>query len=201
MKTSSPYNGALTREQFLFHEIRTTAKLLSQGLDDDQIMQQIMDDNLFQYPTERSVKRIANACLRRLHCLDYMNLIQMIALQPSDVSKQVCLYAMMKQNRLVWDFMITVIGEKYRQMDESFGRMDVNTFFMRLQEQDNGVAGWSEETIKKIKSVLVGLLVENGYLDNNRSDRLNPVLIDRELENAIRSNNDDAALPAFNCFA
>ena len=147
------------------------------------------------------MKRIANACLRRLHCLDDMNLIQMIALQPSDVSKQVCLYAMMKQNRLVWDFMITVIGEKYRQMDESFGRMDVNTFFMRLQEQDDGVAGWSEETVKKIKSVLVGILVENGYLDNNRSDRLNPVLIDRELENAIRSHNDDAALPAFNCFA
>lgn len=197
---NSPYNGGLTREQFLFHEMRITAKLLSEGCTDEQVIDKIVQDNLFQFPTEKSVRNLARVCLRRLHAMNDDSLVTAIATQPSDAARQICLYAVMKQNRLVWDFMITVIGEKYRQMDMSFGKIDVNAFLMRLQEQDDSVAAWSESTIKKIKSVLVSILVENGYLDNNRSDTLNPVLLDRDLETAIRGNNDDAALPAFNCF-
>ncbi|MDH8276225.1 DUF1819 family protein, partial [Klebsiella pneumoniae] len=70
------------------------------------------------------------------------SLIQAISIQPTDVAKQICLYAMMKQSRLVWEFMITVIGEKYRLRDSSFGKIDLNTYFMRLQEQDDTVATW-----------------------------------------------------------
>ena len=47
------------------------------------------------------------------------DLVEEIATQDLDTSKQVCLYAMMKQYRLIWDFMITVIGAKYRQQDYS----------------------------------------------------------------------------------
>ena len=199
MKTS-PYNGSLTREQFLFYEMRTTAKLLSAGKTDEEVVNEIVKENLFQFPTEKSVVLIARGCLRRLHSMNDDTLVSAIASKPTDVAKQICLYAMMKQNRIIWDFMITVIGEKYRLMDTSFGKIDVNTFIMRLQEQDDSVASWSDKTIKKIKSVLVSILVENGYLDSNRSDTLNQVLIDRDLENAIRSNNDDIALAAWGCF-
>jgi hypothetical protein len=200
MKQTSPYNGALTREQFLFYEMRTTAKLVSEGLSDEETINRIVADNLFQFPTEKSIRNLAGVCLKRLHALKDDALVSAIAAKPSDTAKQICLYAMMKQNRLVWDFMITVIGEKYRLMDTSFRRMDVNTFMMRLQEQDDSVASWSETTIKKIKSVLVSVLVENGYLNSKNSSTLNPVLISRELENAIRANNDIIALSAFNCF-
>ena len=200
MKAKSPYNGSLTREQFLFYEMRTTAKLAAQGLSDEQIVQKILEENLFQFPTEKSIRNLAGVCLGRLHAMNDESLINAIADQPTDVAKQICLYAMMKQNRLVMDFMITVIGEKYRLMDTSFGKLDTNTFFMRLQEQDDHVASWSEATVKKIKSVLVSILVENGYLDSYKSAVLNPVLISRVLENAIRCNGDDAVLPAFNCF-
>jgi hypothetical protein len=95
--------------------------------------------------------------------------------------------------------MITVIGEKYRLLDNSFSRMDLNIFFSRLQEQSDSVAAWSEQTIQKIKSVLVRILVENSYLDSNRSVTLNPVLIVPLLEAKIRAAGDLAALPAFNC--
>ena len=105
---------------------------------------------------------------------------------------------MMKYYRLVWDFMITVIGNKYRQQDSSFSKIDLNAFFMRLQEQDDKVATWSESTVKKIKQVLVRLLVENNYLDNTKSEQLNPVLICAVLEKSIRNTNDLIALSAFN---
>ena len=200
VSVNSKYNGSITREQFLFFEMRTTARLLNEGYSETEAVQKIVAENLFQYPTEREIRKMARVCVARLRSMQDDSLIAAIASQPSEDAKQICLYAMMKHNRLVWDFMITVIGDKYRSRDTSFGRIDVNTFFMRLQEQDDWVASWSEQTVKKIKSVLVGILVQNEYLDSNRATKLNPVLITRELENAIRTNNDDTALAAFNCF-
>ena len=195
----SPYNAAITREQFLFYEMRTTAKMVCEGLEREEIIDRIVKENLFQYPTEKSVRKMAQACLRRLEALDDETLTKAIATQPSEVAKQVCLYAMMKQYRLVWDFMITVIGSKYQLMDTSFGKIDLNTFFMRLQEQDDDVASWSDSTIKKLKQVLLKTLVDNEYVDSTKADKLNPVLISPLLENAIREENKTEALPAFNC--
>ena len=199
-KGNSPYSAVITREQFLFYETRTTAKLLAEGLSRDEVAQRIVSDNLFQYPTEKSVRRMALACLRRLDALEDDSLVTAIANRPQDTAKQICLYAMMKQYRLIWDFMITVIGEKYRLLDTSFGKIDVNGFFLRLQEQDDWVASWSDSTIEKLKQVIVKLLVDNEYLDSTKSERLNPVLISPILEGAIRESGNTQALLAFNCF-
>lgn len=201
MDNTYPYIASLTREPFLFYEMRTTAKLLYSGLSEEAVVAQITNDNLFQYPTEKSVARMAKACLKRLAAMDDNDLVRAIAQQPTDVAKQICLYAMMKQSRLMWEFMLTVIGEKYRLKDSSFGRIDLNTYFMRLQEQDDAVATWSEGTITKLKQVLAKVLVENEYLDDIRADHLNPVYLHPILENAIRNHGDLMALPAFNCFS
>ena len=199
----SPYKGSgqITREQFLFYEMRTTAKLMEEDLDENEIIQRIVDDNLFQYPTEKSIQQMAKTCINRLKGMDDESLITAIATQPTDTSKQICMYAMMKQYRLIWDFMITVIGEKYRMQNFSFSKMDVNVFFMQLQEQDDYVAGWSDSTVSKIRQVIIKILVDNEYLDNIKADHINPVWLNPILENAIRNNNDDRALSAFNCFS
>lgn len=199
-KVSSPYSGVLTREQFLFYEMRTTAKLVSQGLTNIQVTDMITAENLFQYPTEKSIHKMAFTCIRRLNALNNSVLVSAIANQPSNVAKQICLYAMMKQYRLVWDFMITVIGAKFESRELSFSRLDLNVFMMRLQEQDDWVASWSDSTVVKIKQVLARVLVENEYLDSTTSDHLNPILIHPLLENEIRNSGDTKVLAAFNCF-
>ena len=199
----SPYKGSgqITREQFLFYEMRTTAKLMEEGLDENEIIQRIVDDNLFQYPTEKSIQQMAKTCISRLKEMDDESLVTAIATQPTDTAKQICMYAMMKQYRLMWDFMITVIGEKYRMQNFSFSKMDVNVFFMQLQEQDDYVAGWSDSTVSKIRQVIIKALVENEYLDNIKADHINQVWLNPVLEYAIRNNSDDRALAAFNCFS
>ena len=194
--------GGLTREQFLYHETKTVARLMTdESLSDDEIVKRVVEENLFQFPTERTIKNIVNVCLKRLHGLDDMTLVGVIAHSPMEVSKQACLYAMMKQYRLVWDFMITVVGAKYENRDMSFSRMDFNVFMMRLQEQDDWVASWSDSTVTKVKQVLARILVDNEYLDSTTADHLNPVLIYPILEDAIRSSGDTKALTAFNCLA
>lgn len=199
----SPYkgSGSLTREQFYFYEMRTTAMLMSEGLGDTEIIDKIVSENLFQYPTERTIKRAASACVNRLHALGDDSLISAIAEQDSFTAKQICLYAIMRKYRIFWDFMITVIGSKYRQQDFTFNRREINVFFMQLQEQDDIVAGWSEETVNRIIGVLIKILVENEYIDSGKATTLNPVLITSTLENAIREAGQEIVLPAFNCLS
>ena len=67
---------------------------------------------------------------------------------------------------------------------------------MRLQEQNDTVASWSDTTITKLKQIIARVLVETEYLDNLKADHLNPVWLHPILENAIRSNGDAAVLPA-----
>lgn len=197
--TKMNYGGALTREQFCFFETRTVARLMCEGKDEDEILETVVSGNLFQYPTERTIRSVTKACYSRMAVLDDMKLVNEVAYGPAEKAKQICLYGIMKHYPVVWDFMTRVIGEKYRLFDMNFGAIDMNTFFMRLQDSNEEVAGWSDSTIYKIKQVLRKILVETEYLDNTKSKQLNPVLIESDLEEHIRAVGDTEALPAFNC--
>ena len=194
------YNGGLTAEQFLFYEIRIVSKQYLEGKSIDEIIEYIRRDNLFQYPTEREVSRLTRACYKRLVALGNEKLVYELANAPVEVAKQINLYAMMRYNRLVREFMIDLIGEKYRQHDLSHSKKDINIFFSRLREQNDDIAAWSEQTIMKLKQVLTKCLIETEMLDSFRARELNPIFISAELESGIRENNDLTALPAFNCF-
>jgi len=194
------YNSSLTAEQFLFYEMRIVSKQYLEGKSIDEIIKNTKADNLFQYPTERKVSRIARACQRRIVALGNENLIHELANSSVNVAKQINLYAMMRSSRLVHEFMIDLIGEKYRQQDFSYTRKDINVFFSRLQEQNDDVAAWSEQTVMKLKQVLTKCLIETEMLDSIKDTTLNPIFISEELETGIRENNDLTALAAFNCF-
>lgn len=200
MKITDKYNGGLTREQFLFFEIRILARLLDEGLSKEEAFKRITEENMFQFPTERMISSIALACFKRYQALASATLQHELANAPQAVAKQINLYAMMRYNRLVWDFMTTVIGEKFRTQAFDFSQRDMNLFFLRLQEQNDGIASWSEGTISKIKQVLKKALVECEFLDSTKATKLNSVFLYSELEAGIRENNDWAALEAFNHF-
>lgn len=196
MDIHTPYR-TITREQFLFHEMRIVAKLLLEEKSDSEIIGEVVTNNLLQYPTEKSLNNITRVCLSRFHQAESKELIDIVANGSSDAAKQACLFLMMNYYRIVWEFMIGVIGEKYRTQDLSFTKMDLNSFFTRLQEQNEVVASWSDATINKCKQILKKILIENGYLDNQKSEVLNNILLDLSVKEAIENINKRDALIAF----
>ena len=195
-----PYNGCLTAEQFLFYEMRIVSKQYLENKSVEDIIEYVKRDNLFQYPTERMINRLTRACYKRLAALGNNKLVYEVANAPVEVAKQINLYAMMRYNRLIREFMEGIVGEKYRQQDFSYTKKDINMFFSRLQEQNDDVAAWSDQTIMKLKQVLTKCLIETEMLDSVKDTTLNPIFISTELETGIRENNDLTALAAFNCF-
>ena len=64
--SESPYYGAgsITREQFLFYEMRTTARLMREGLSDEEILKRIVEENLFQYPIVKEISILPRVLTR-----------------------------------------------------------------------------------------------------------------------------------------
>lgn len=143
------------------------------------------------------MRSLIRPCLRRLRGLEDEAAVHMIAKEPLSTARQLCLYAMMRDSRLVADFLVTVIGEKYRQHDPNFSRADIRVFFLHLAEQNDQAAAWSEETVKKLSSVLMNILLQNGYLANPRAKKLQPVILQAPVHAVLKRHHDEWMLPAF----
>lgn len=199
------YRGSLTREQWLLTETRAIARLrLDEGLSTDQIVERNLAHNYFQYPTEREIRSITLACCLRLDNLSEddalrRKLAHAIAYGTPAQAAQTNLYALMRTYRIIWEFMVGVVGEKFQRLDTHLAKHEMVTFLEGLRSQSETVAGWSDATLNKIRQVLAKCLVEAGYLSSTRSEELRPILLDLDLEQAVRANGDAIALPAFSC--
>ncbi len=207
MPTDAPYRGSITREQWLLRETRVVARLRADAanagapLSCEDVIILAAEQNIFQYPTEREVKSIARACWRRLDALSSDQalrdrLIDLIAAGVPDQACQANLYAMARDNRIVWDFLAAVIGPKLQRLDESLPKREIVAFLEGLRSQDDRAARWSDATLNKIRQVLTACLVGCGMYDR-RSEALRRPLLDLTLEQAMRANGDNALLPAF----
>ena len=195
------YNGALTREQFLFREMRIVARLCLDHCTREESIERICKENLFQYPTERVIRQQALACFRRLDALgDDPYFVDAIVHAPLHDAKQAVLLSIMRQNPMVAEFMVQVIGNKYRSLDMTFSRKDINVFFQDLRQQNDHVASWSDATVERIKGVLARFLIETEYIKNTRENKLYPVLASEDMVKALRRNGMSAFLPAFDVF-
>lgn len=188
----------ITREQFLMREMRIACQLRMEGLNDDEVIAKIKDDNLIQYPTERMVGNIAGVCVKRMNSVESERIVSIIASGLPEAAAQANLYAMMCTYPLVRDFMVNEVGRRYREYDLALGQMEMNSYMTRLEAEYENIAEVSDATIKKIKQVLRRGLVECGMLESARSERLETVLLDFDVRDAITNKGDLEALSAFN---
>ena len=207
--------GVLPREQFLLAEMRIVSRLRLQGANDEAIVERIKRENLFQYPTERMLSNRAVACLRRLDALApdeaecaqrridpqvaaqaAQTITELIAAGTPTQAAQANMYAMMCRYDLIDEFMKVEIGERMACLDYTFTRVDLDAFFTRFQVEHADAAKWADSTIVRIKSTVMGCLLQVGLLAP-RSEDLHPVFLDPDLQNAIETLGDAAAIQAF----
>ena len=199
MASENRLEGAcITREQFLMREVRTVARLRQEGLSDVDVVERVASENLIQYPTDRMVRNIASVCVKRLNALGSPALERIIASGEPEAAAQANLYAMMRTYPLVRHFMETVVAEHYRDLDYSLGKMEMNGWATRVQEDYDNIAQLSDATMKKIKQVLRNGLAQCGMLRSARSSELVPIALDLDVEDGIRELGDTDALAAFN---
>ena len=135
----SRYDGSLTREQFMYAEMRIVARLFLEGATDEEILRRVKEENLFQYPTEREIMSKCRACLKRLDSLKQSDwLCEELAYGDPAEGSKVALVAILSRSRLLSEFMLTVVVEKYRRLDFTLTQQDMYLFFEALREHGRG---------------------------------------------------------------
>lgn len=204
MNQLPPYRGSITREQWLVDETRIVAHLRLEDPamhDPKQLVAYVLENNLFQYPTEREIGSIARACARRIETLSNDDalrdrLTNLMAHGTAEQLRQTNLYAMARDNRIVWDFLTCLVAPKFTNLDTTLRKHEIEAFLQGLRAQDERVATWSDATLNKIRQVLTQCL-EQCEIYNRKSERLQAPLLDYDLEAMVRENGDEAILPAF----
>ncbi|MDI6605125.1 MAG: DUF1819 family protein [Thermoanaerobacteraceae bacterium] len=164
------YKSTIKSRPFFFKETKKVAELINKGLKEFEIKNKAKNDNIFQVNTETRRSEIASIVLRRLKVLDDF-LIEKIAKGNVDTSKQIVVYAIMKTDRLFFEFMYEVFREKILLRDFTLQDKDFNIFFDRKKEQSERVASWDDYTFYKLKQVYIRILFEAGFLKNQKNDR------------------------------
>lgn len=189
------YSATLTGASFLLYELKQVLKLKRQGLLDAEIKKKVVDDNVFEYKVTSSLKRAVPSVIRRANVLDE-TLQELILNSPLEVGKIINLYAIMKTDKLFFEFMNEVIREKLDANNYLLEKKDLNIFFISKAEQNEKMAKWTELTVNKLKQVYMKLLYEAGLIRDKKSGELSRLLFDEDIKRHLTFIGDSAYLKA-----
>ena len=139
---------------------------------------------------------MADCIVVRMKYLDDFSL-RRIAEGTIFLSNTLSLYAMMKTNPLVYEFMNEVYREKVELMINRITDADMNQFMDVKAQQIEAVANWTDGNKEKVKGALRNALIEAGVLRDMGSFYmvLVPVL-DMDLVQNLLSVDGDTYLKA-----
>ncbi|MCX7883568.1 MAG: DUF1819 family protein [Caloramator sp.] len=178
------YSAALTSDAFLYYEFKQILKLKREGLSDDKIRKKVIEENIFQYKSRRSIIRLLSSVMRRVKLLDDY-LIKLALEDDLRSGKIINLYLIMKTSRIFYEFMNEVIREKLDYNCLILEKKDINEFFTHKAEQSEIVLNWTEKTTAKLKQVILKILKEAGMLEDIKTGKINRLIIPQELKDYL----------------
>ena len=190
------YKSTIKSRPYLYKETKKASILVNRGLDVDNIKEKSLQDNIFQLESEARKKEVASIITARLKDLD-KQIIYNIENSNIETSKVLVLYAILKTDRLFFEFINEVYKEKILLKDLFIRDKDFGVFFQNKREQSERVASWSEYTFKKLKQVYIRILFESGLIVNQNGDReIRIPIIESEIKDYLYSIGDSVYLNA-----
>ena len=122
------YTTTLNTRPFLYRETKLIASLIDEGLEDDQIKKQVVDDNLLGLQSIDRRNRFYHEIKKRLAYLDD-DLFQSFLNSDSQTSKLILLYGILSKDQLFYEWMREVVFDKWLTLDYVVHRQDTLTFF------------------------------------------------------------------------
>jgi hypothetical protein len=172
------YSAGAVKFSFWFMEFRKVVQLMENGLTLKEIDRKNREENIFGAPTEARSKQIFGKVKRRIEALDE-SFVPIFMGSDLATQKMFCLAATLADDTLFFDFVYEVIREKMIIGNNELCDADVRIFFKNKQEQSEKVAGFYDNTLRRLGRSYKTMLLEAGMLDGSRI--LKPIL-DPELK-------------------
>ncbi len=165
------YRANLTGEPFLYNETIIIVRLLKKGLSKEKIEKEIIDENLFQYKTVKSIPKRFRAIWKRLHSVKE-KLWKFILSEDKDLSRIIVLYMIYSDDLLFRDFIDEVVKEKFLKSDDSLTASDIDLFFLEKSKLESRVNNWTDETKMKLNQVYRNILQETGLINDKKLQKV-----------------------------
>lgn len=117
--------------------------------------------------SETTIKRYLVALKRRYQDID-INDLEMISTSFDDTFRQFNLLLMLRQARILGDFITDVLCAAKRAYVPMLSAADIERFFEQKQLEEPELAKLSDSSLKKIKSSVVKIMVEASILSDRR---------------------------------
>ncbi len=185
------YSTKLTAEPFLYNETKIIGEYLLSGENVQELKRKNIEENLIKHKKQGSVKRTNAPIFRRLEAMNN-DILENFVYSDVETSKYLLVYAIMKTDKLVRDFIIEVYKDKIIMRNEYIEKYDINRWYEMKKESSVSLKNKSDITNNKAKQVIMKILQDSGMVvkeTNNRFRIIKPLLNDKFIH-LLEENKD-----------
>ena len=190
------YSAGLISQSFWFIEIKKILKLIREGKREDEIKKLCIEENLFGTTNEYRAKRIYGYIWNRVKHLDG-KIIELFNESDLSTQKIINLIAIMRCDRLFFEFIYEVYREKNILGTLTIEDRDANIFFRNKEVQNENIAKWTDRTKKRLKSCYFNYLIDANLITiKDKKKYITPPIFDIAVERYLELVGDFAIVKA-----
>ena len=190
------YSAGLVSQSFWFVEMKKVIKLIDSGKNEEDIKKICIDENLFGAAKEYRAKRMYGYIWNRTKKLDKA-LIDLFCTSDLATQKIINLIAILRSDRLFFEFMFEVYREKKILGVPVMEDIDVNVFFKNKEIQSEDIAAWTDNTKRRLRSIYFNYLIDaNPLTVVDKKKMITPPILDIALERYLETCGDNSIIKA-----
>ena len=190
------YSAGLVSQSFWFVEMKKVIKLIDSGKNEEDIKKICIDENLFGAAKEYRAKRMYGYIWNRTKKLDKA-LIDLFCTSDLATQKIINLIAILRSDRLFFEFMFEVYREKKILGVPVMEDIDVNVFFKNKEIQSEDIAAWTDNTKRGLRSIYFNYLIDANLLTVvDKKKMITPPILDIALERYLETCGDNSIIKA-----
>ena len=179
-----------------FGEMKKVIKLIDSGKNEEDIKKICIDENLFGAAKEYRAKRMYGYIWNRTKKLDKA-LIDLFCTSDLATQKIINLIAILRSDRLFFEFMFEVYREKKILGVPVMEDIDVNVFFKNKEIQSEDIAAWTDNTKRRLRSIYFNYLIDANLLTVvDKKKMITPPILDIALERYLETCGDNSIIKA-----
>ena len=190
------YSAGLISQSFWFIEFKKVVKLIFCGKSEDEIKRLCLEENLLGAAKEYRAKRMFGYIIKRAKTLD-KHLVDLFVTSDLSTQKLINLIAIMRLDRLMYEFVYEVYREKVILGIPTIDDSDVNIFFNKKSVQCEDIALWKFSTLNHLRSNYINFLADANLISTiDKTKTVTPPILDVALERYLVANGERTLVKA-----
>lgn len=190
------YSAGIMAQAFWFNEFKQFLNLIKNGYDSEEVKKAVIEENLFGAPNEYRAKRMYGYISNRASVIEE-DLTNMFFLSDLATQKIINLIAVIRKDRLFFEFLYEVYREKVIIGEETLDLTAAKVFFNHKETQDDYLAEWKDSTKRKVQSAYLTFMTDANLLRTEGQRRIiTPPLLDIALERYLQAHGEAGIVKA-----